>query len=144
MIPTNQFKMKEKIQENKVPLIVGVLVLAVVLFYIYQDKLAKFFLYRGETSTGAVNTGAVTVSSPSNSSNTGSTVATATNDTVLKKGSSGTKVKELQILMNKAVESKSQYAPLATDGVFGAATELRLYELTLKRSISINQFKTYI
>jgi hypothetical protein len=133
--------MKEIIQENKVPLIVGTLALIAVLIYVYQNKLAEFFLYRGETSKGAVNTGAVsnTVSNPSNNSNTATTM---TNDTVLKKGDQGTKVGELQDLINKGlVKSNMAYATLVVDKNFGAKTENALYLLTGKRSISINAFK---
>ncbi|MBL4650560.1 MAG: hypothetical protein JKY03_12585, partial [Aureispira sp.] len=49
--------MKEQIQENKVPLIVGALVLVALLIYFYQNQLASFFLYGRETSNDSTNTG---------------------------------------------------------------------------------------
>jgi peptidoglycan hydrolase-like protein with peptidoglycan-binding domain len=127
--------MNQKIEENKVPLIVGILVLVVVLIYFYQDKLAKFLFYGNDSIdkknevTGSTNTAV----SSSNSS--------SSNDTILKKGSSGEKVQMLQGLLNvKHGNNKPQIIPyLVADGKFGTATESMLKKWTGKTSISINE-----
>jgi peptidoglycan hydrolase-like protein with peptidoglycan-binding domain len=125
--------MKEKIEKNKVPLIVGILVLVVVLIYFYQDKLAKFLFY-GNDSIDKKNevTGSTNTAVSSNNSS---------NDTILKKGSSGEKVEMLQGLLNvKHGNNKPQIIPyLVVDGKFGTATESMLKKWTGKTSISINE-----
>jgi hypothetical protein len=134
--------MKEQIEKNKVPLIVGTLVLVAVLIYFYQNKLASFFLYGGAASnSNAVNTGAVS-NTGSNSSNSSNSAVTITNDTVLKKGDRGDKVGDLQVLLNKGlVKSNVGYATLGIDNAFGSKTEGALYLLVGKKQISINEFK---
>lgn len=133
--------MKTKIQENKTPLIVGVIVLVAILVYVYQNKLACFFLYGGECSGDPINSGTSAVSNSGGSSSSNSNTA-FTNDTVLKKGDKGAKVGELQDLMNKGlVKSGSSYATLVVDNNFGPKTEGALFLLTGKRSISINALK---
>ena len=129
--------MKDKIQENKVPFIVGILVLVAVLIYFYQNKLASFFLYGGAASnSNSVNTGAVS-NTGSNSSNSSS----FNNDTILKKGSTGGAVEMLQQLLNvKHGNNRPQILPyLVADGKFGSATETMLKKWTGKTSISINE-----
>lgn len=72
-----------------------------------------------------------------------------TNDTVLKKGMRGAKVKELQLRMNatlKAAKAKGDRAalplkPLVKDGIFGNNTAMRLFALTGQTQISINAYK---
>lgn len=126
--------MKDKIQENKVPFIVGILVLVAVLIYFYQNKLASFFLYGGAASNDATNTGV--------STNTNTTVTNSSgNNTILKKGSTGDQVKMLQQLLNvKHGNNKPQILPyLVDDGKFGSATETMLKKWTGKTSISINE-----
>lgn len=125
--------MKEKIEENKVPLIVGILVLVVVLIYFYQDKLAKFLFY-GNGSIDKKNEVA-------GSTNTAVTSNNSSNNTILKKGSSGEKVQMLQELLNvKHGNNKPQIIPyLVVDGKFGTATESMLKKWTGKTSISINE-----
>lgn len=126
--------MKDKIQENKVPFIVGILILVAVLIYFYQNKLASFFLYGGAASNDATNTGV--------STNTNTTVTNSSgNTTILKKGSTGEQVKMLQQLLNvKHGNNKPQILPyLVDDGKFGSATETMLKKWTGKTSISINE-----
>lgn len=132
--------MKAKIQEHKVPLIVGTLCFIVVLLYLYRDKLADFFLSRQNASNSPVNTGAVgnIVSNGSNSNSNSSSAMN--NDTVLKKGDRGDKVGELQVLLNKGlVKSNLSYAALVVDKSFGSKTESILYLLTGKKRIAINE-----
>ena len=134
--------MKENIQKHKVPLIVGTLIIVALLIYVYQNKLASFFLYPGANAPGSITTGAAVNTNVSNSSNNSS--SSLTNDTVLKKGDQGDKVAELQVLMNKKMEDKNfGFAALTVDKNFGPKTEGALYNLISKKSISINQFKTY-
>ena len=131
--------MKDKIQENKVPLIVGVLILVTLLIYFYQNKLASFFLYRGENASAPVPAN-VTNNTASSSNNNSST--SVTNDTVLEKGDRGDKVGELQDLLNKSlVKTSFQIPHLVVDKAFGSKTENLLYLLTGKKRISINEFK---
>jgi peptidoglycan hydrolase-like protein with peptidoglycan-binding domain len=125
--------MKEKIEENKTPLILGVLIVVAVLIYFYRNKLASVFLYGEGNATTSVDTGVVSnvVSSSNNSSD----------DTILKKGSTGEKVKTLQQLLNiKHGNNTPQILPyLVPDGQFGPATERMLQKWTGKTSISINE-----
>lgn len=125
--------MKARIQENKTPLIVGVLILIAILIYVYQNKLASFFLYGGASSSAAVSSGANVVS------NSGNNSSNVSDDTILKKGSTGDNVKKLQQLLNiKHGNNKPQILPyLVEDGNFGNATEVMLKKWTKKTSISI-------
>lgn len=135
--------MKENIQKHKVPLIVGTLIIVALLIYVYQNKLASFFLYPGANAPGSITTGAAVNTNVSNSSNNSS--SSLTNDTVLKKGDRGDKVGELQSLLNKGlVKAGVGYATLAVDESFGSKTEGALYLLTGKKSISINEFNTFL
>lgn len=77
------------------------------------------------------------------------TSSSYTNDTVLKKGMRGAKVKELQLRMNatlKAAKATGDQAalplePLVEDGIFGNHTAMRLFALTGQTQISINAYK---
>lgn len=83
--------------------------------------------------------------------NTGTPSQQYTNNTVLKKGMRGSKVKELQLLMNatlKAAQARGDRTatplePLVVDGIFGNQTAMRLFALTGGRhlEISINAYK---
>lgn len=124
--------MKEKIQEHKVPLIVGALVLLAVLAFMYKNKLASFFLYKG----GLTNAQPATMHPTVTSNN--STIVDR--DALLQKGSKGKQVEELQQLLNVKHGSSgpSFYEYLTVDGIFGSATEAMLKKYTGRTSISIN------
>ena len=127
--------MKATLKENKSLLIAGLVLIALILAYFKRESIKEFF-----SKSQPVN--ALNVPSPTASTAPTSTVSN--NDTILKKGSSGTKVRELQVLMNTAIlKVNPNYLMLTTDSNFGAKTEDRLFLLTGVKRISINQFKTY-
>lgn len=135
--------MTKTLKKNKTPLIAGLILVLALVAYFYRDNIKSFFakdaLLTPSKPTTAVNTASTSGSNPSTSTNT-----SMTNDTVLKKGSRGAKVKELQVLINKGLKAKNMGFPnLAEDGIFGAKTESRLQLLIGKKSISINEFKQY-
>jgi hypothetical protein len=126
--------MKKTLKENKSLIIAGLVLIALVLAYFKRESIKEFF-------SKSKPTNALNVTNPSTST---APTSTANNDTVLKRGSSGAKVRELQVLMNTAIlKVNPNYLTLTTDSNFGAKTEDRLFLLTGVKRISINQFKTY-
>ncbi|BDS12986.1 peptidoglycan-binding domain-containing protein [Aureispira anguillae] len=124
--------MKKTLETHKKPLIMGFLLIALVLTYFNRDKLIQFFEQAKQPPV-----------SPSKGSNstTAQLSSTASNDTLLSKGSEGEKVKELQRLLNvKHGNNKPQLLPfLVEDGKFGAKTEAMLKKWTGRTSISIQE-----
>ncbi|MBL4650826.1 MAG: hypothetical protein JKY03_13930 [Aureispira sp.] len=127
--------MKATLKKNKSVLIAGLVLIALILAYFKRDSIKEFFSKSKPEK-------ALNVPSPNTSAAPTPTVSN--NNTVLKKGSSGVKVRELQVLMNTAIlKVNPNYLTLATDSNFGAKTEDRLFLLTGVKIISINQFKSY-
>lgn len=128
------------LKKHKSSIIAGLVLVLCLAAYFYRENLKTFFsknVVLPSNSTAVVNTSTASVSSPTVSD-------TATNDTILKRGSKGAKVKELQELINKRMRATNMGFPeLAEDGIFGAKTESRLQLLTGKKSISINEFLKY-
>jgi hypothetical protein len=123
--------MREKLSQYQKPLLAAGLLALLLVLYFYRHKIFKGTLLSG--STAAVNPGY-------NSSNT----STSTENTVLKKGSKGEQVRQLQLLLN---EEHRKHTPtfiplLEEDGVFGTKTEQMLVKYTSQSSISLAQLKT--
>ena len=120
--------MKEKLIQYQKPLLaVGLLVLLLVLYF-YRHR-----LFKGTLLTGAKPT----VNSNSNSS-------TAPQAVILKKGSQGEQVRQLQQLLN---QEHQKHAPtfiplLEEDGIFGDRTEQMLLRYTQQKSITLAQLQT--
>lgn len=120
-------------------MMVGTLIILFLLVYTYQDKLASFFLNRGAVSKSS------NPSTTTNQSGSTSNTKAPNNETVLKRGDRGSKVEELQKLLNKEHDyqslhgTKPSLAKLTEDGIFGAKTEALLKSFTGKTAISINQ-----
>lgn len=121
--------MKKTLKKNKQALIMGLVLIALVIAYIKRDDLQHFFRKSEKMH----------FKSEENSTNF--THFNTTNDTILKKGSTGEQVRKLQQLLNdKHGKSKPQILPLLIeDGNFGPKTETMLKKWTGKTSISINQ-----
>ena len=120
--------MKEQITKYKKPLLAGVLLLALLGAYFFRDKWMHLIVKpKQKTST------------TDNSSATSTTQSTKS--TVLKRGSSGEQVKQLQALLNdKHSKNPPQILPLlVVDGAFGAKTEVMLKKWTGKTSTTIDQ-----
>ncbi|WMX17139.1 hypothetical protein [Aureispira sp. CCB-E] len=118
--------MKEKLIQYQKPLLaVGLLVLLFVLYF-YRHRLFKGTLLTGSKPT--VN----------------STSATAPQAAILKKGSQGEQVRQLQQLLN---QEHQKHAPtfiplLEEDGIFGDRTEQMLLRYTQQKSITLAQLQT--
>lgn len=134
--------MTKTFKKHKTTLMAGLVLVLCVAVYFYRDEIKSFFSKGSSLSsagTTVASTSTPSIMSPSTTTNTSDT-----NDTVLKKGSQGQKVKELQVLINKRLEAANMGFPkLVEDGIFGAKTESRLQLLIGKKSISINEFKKY-
>lgn len=129
--------MKKILKKNKSLIITGLVLIAVILAYFKRESIKTFFSKSKPSSPLNVSTA---TASPSTTPTT--PIVPNEDDVLLKKGSSGLKVKELQVLMNNSVLAVNPNNPtLATDGNFGAKTEDRLEFLTGRKSISINQYK---
>ena len=129
--------MKKILKKNKSLIIAGLVLSAVILAYFKRESIKTFFSKSKPSSPLNVSTA---TASPSITPTT--PIVPNEDDILLKKGSSGPKVKELQVLMNNSVLAVNPNNPtLVTDGSFGSKTEDRLYFLTLRKSISINQYK---
>jgi hypothetical protein len=120
--------MKEKLVLYQKPLLAAGLLALLLVLYFYRNK-----IFKGTSSSGTtvVNTGS---SSP----------VVLTEKTVLKRGSNGAPVQQLQLLLNK---EHRKHAPtfiplLEEDGVFGEKTEKMLLLYTSQSSISLAQLKT--
>lgn len=132
----------ETVTKNKKALAVVVLLVLALVAYFTKNKWMPMF--SKDQTAPAPNT--TNIGSSSTSTNT--TLATATDDTILKRGSKNDKVKELQQLLNQHLTSNfatySPLTPLVVDGDFGSKTEARLLLFTNneKNQISINQYKS--
>ncbi|WP_052599929.1 peptidoglycan-binding protein [Aureispira sp. CCB-QB1] len=121
--------MKEKLIQYQKPLLaVGLLVLLLVLYF-YRHRLFKGTLLAGAKPT--------VVNSTSNS-------FTAPQAVILKKGSQGEQVRQLQQLLN---QEHQKHAPtfiplLEEDGIFGDRTEQMLLRYTQQKSITLAQLQT--
>ncbi|WP_052600222.1 peptidoglycan-binding protein [Aureispira sp. CCB-QB1] len=121
--------MKASLKKNKQVLVAGLVLIALVVLYAKRDSIRNFFRKSDKMpSSYAANT---TNFIPVNTSN----------DTILKKGSTGGQVRQLQQLLNeKHRNNKPQIIPLLVeDGNFGPKTEAMLKKWTGKTTISINQ-----
>lgn len=120
--------MKDKLVLYQKPLLAAGLLALLLVLYFYRHK-----IFKGTSSSGttAVNTGS-------------SSVVVLTQNTILKRGSKGEPVRQLQLLLNK---EHRKHAPtfiplLEEDGVFGEKTEKMLVLYTTQSSISLAQLKT--
>lgn len=118
-------------KENKSLIIPGLLLLFVLLAYFSRASWLPYI--QGKKTTAS--------SSGSNPTTVSTNSSPLSNDSILKKGSSGPKVRELQELLNtKHKKNTPQFLPLLVlDGQFGLKTETMLKKWTDKTSISINQ-----
>lgn len=121
--------MKKTFKNNQPLFIAGIVLLIAALLYLSRDHLQSIF------------------NRPPNKLNTASknsmplTTDNASNNTILQLGSRGSKVKELQVLLN---DYHKKHPPtlipyLVVDGNFGQKTQRMLKKHTGKTSISINQ-----
>lgn len=62
-------------------------------------------------------------------------------DKVLKKGSKGNEVKQLQAMINQCLKVLKK-TPIVVDGAFGAKSETALYFLIQKKQTTLSQFAT--
>jgi hypothetical protein len=124
--------MTKTLKKHKNTVVAGLVLVVFVLVYFYRDSLKSMFLKNSISTPNAATVSTPSVSSPSSN---------LSNDTILKKGSSGEQVKRLQELLNiKHGNNKPQIIPyLKEDGNFGTLTEKMLKKWTGKTSISINQ-----
>ncbi|WMX16327.1 MULTISPECIES: peptidoglycan-binding protein [unclassified Aureispira] len=120
--------MKEKLIQYQKPLLaVGLLVLLLVLYF-YRHRLFKGTLLTGSKPTAVSNN--TTTSNPES--------------LLLKKGSQGEQVRQLQQLLN---QEHQKHAPtfiplLEEDGIFGDRTEQMLLRYTQQKSITLAQLQT--
>lgn len=126
-------------QRYKGLLTFAVVVAVVVFAYLHRNKIAAALGMRSASIVPTPNDGKAT------SVNTAA--PQYTDNTVLKKGMRGDKVRELQVLLNMALKAQQKagklkgHELLIEDGIFGSKTLELLLALTLKGEISLNDFK---
>ncbi len=140
----------DKIKQNKsITAVIIVIVIAVIIYY-FRDKIF------GKTMTKEEDYMVTNASGSSSASKSTYTSSNSNSDTgeLLKMGSKGNSVKELQRLINKKQKTTTtapKDAPLiynygdtpgsmlTEDGIFGAKTEHALYRWTQMKSITLAQ-----
>lgn len=128
--------MTKTLKKHQTSVTAGLVLIALLVVYFYRENLKTAF-----QKNTILPSNAATLASTESSSVSASSSNNASNDTPLKKGSTGEKVKELQRLINvKHQNYTPRLAPnLVVDGQFGTKTEILLKKYTGKTSISINE-----
>jgi hypothetical protein len=123
--------MKEKLIQYQKPLLAAGLLVLLLVLYFYRHKIFKGTLLSGSTVPVVNSTGS------------SSSTPAATENTILKKGSKGEQVRQLQILLNEEHKKNTPtFIPLLeTDGIFGDKTEQMLLKYTNQSSISLAQLQ---
>ena len=130
--------------KNKAPIIILFLfAIAAMVLYLFKDKIKAFFEPKKDTEPASTPTTEPT-NTGTNTTTTNTVYVNSGNDNldknkVLKKGSKGSEVQQLQLMMNNALKIK-KYKTLTVDGAFGTNTTNALYMLTKTYQTTLTKF----